>query len=148
MSEHKAVIRWKKTSEDFGYETYNREHEWAFENGQTLKASAAPEFKGSPDCVDPEEAFTASVASCHMLTFLALASKRRLVVEEYTDNAAGFLEKNAEGKMAITRIELRPKITFAAGTEVSAEKLAQLHEQAHQYCFVANSIKADVRVAA
>ncbi|MEQ1395265.1 OsmC family protein, partial [Salmonella enterica] len=81
MAEHKASIRWKKTTPGFGYEEYNREHEWSFDAGIKVRASAAPDFRGKPDCVDPEEALVAALSGCHMLTFLAIASKKRLVVE-------------------------------------------------------------------
>ncbi len=146
MSEHKARITWKKTTESFGYEEFNREHDWQFENGQSLKASAAPKFLGSPDCVDPEEAFVASVASCHMLTFLALCAKKRILVESYEDAAVGFLEKNADGKLSMTRVLLRPRIRFGDGQEPEADKLAGLHDRAHANCFIAQSVNTDVTV--
>ena len=146
MSEHKAKIEWKRTSPDFDYETYNRDHSWSFDGGIKVRAAAAPEFKGPQDCVDPEEALVAATAGCHMLTFLAIASKKKLTVEKYEDNAVGFLEKNEEGKLAVTRITLSPKVTFASGVSVDKGKLEALHASAHEHCFIANSIKASVKV--
>lgn len=146
MSTHTATITWTRRGSGFDYETYNREHEWSFENGQRLNASAAPQYKGSEDCVDPEEAFAASVASCHMLTFLAIASKKRLVVESYTDRAVAHLDKNEEGALAVTRVELHPKISFGGDKTPTAEEIERMHESAHRNCFIANSIKSVVEV--
>ena len=144
MSDFRATIRWQRTSEDFSSETYNRDHEWDFGHGLTLPASAAPDYQGAEDRVDPEQGFVASVSSCHMLTFLALASKRRFVVESYEDEAVGELGKNADGRMAMTRVELHPVVRFADGAAPDAETLAQLHEKAHKYCFISNSVKAEI----
>lgn len=146
MSTHTATITWTRRGSGFDYETYNREHEWSFENGQRLNASAAPQYKGSEDCVDPEEAFAASVASCHMLTFLAIASKKRLVVESYTDRAVAHLDKNEEGALAVTRVELHPKISFGGDKTPTADEIERMHESAHRNCFIANSIKSVVEV--
>src|SRR5438067_4404070 len=112
MSEHKITLAWQRQSADFTYTSYNRDHAWSFDGGATVAASAAPAYQGNPTLVDPEEAFVASLASCHMLTFLAIACKKRFVVDSYRDEAVGFMEKNAEGKMAITRVVLRPRIEF------------------------------------
>jgi organic hydroperoxide reductase OsmC/OhrA len=146
MSTHTARISWSRRGTGFDYETYNREHEWSFESGQRLNASSAPEYKGSEDCVDPEEALAASIASCHMLTFLAIASKKRLVVESYTDRAVAHLEKNEEGAFAVTRVELHPKISFGGDKIPTAEEIARMHESAHRNCFIANSVKSEIVV--
>lgn len=146
MSTHTATITWTRRGTGFDYETYNREHEWSFDSGQRLNASAAPAYKGSEDCVDPEEAFAASVASCHMLTFLAIASKKRFVVESYADSAVAHLEKNAEGALAVTRVELHPKINFGGDKVPTAEEIERMHESAHRNCFIANSVKSEVVV--
>jgi organic hydroperoxide reductase OsmC/OhrA len=146
MSEHHVTVSWKRASADFKYEEYNREHAWSFDAGIQVKASAAPDFRGKPDCVDPEEALVAALSSCHMLTFLAIASRKRLVVDSYEDAAVGFLEKNAAGKLAVTRAILRPKIRFSGSQSPSAEELSKLHEQAHQQCFIANSVLTVVTV--
>ncbi len=146
MSTHTATITWTRRGADFDYDTYNREHEWEFDCGQRVNASAAPEFKGREDNVDPEEAFAASIASCHMLTFLAIASKKRFVVDSYSDSAVAHLEKNAEGALAITRVELRPKISFSGDRAPSDEEIGRMHESAHRNCFIANSVKAEIVV--
>ncbi|HVE12357.1 MAG TPA: OsmC family protein [Elusimicrobiota bacterium] len=145
MSEHKASIRWRRETPGFGYEEYNREHSWSFDAGIQVGASAAPAYKGKPDRVDPEEAFVAAMSSCHMLTFLAIASRKRLVVESYEDDAVGQLEKNEAGKLAVTRCVLRPRVAFS-GTQPSKEELAKLHEQAHQNCFIASSVRTAIAI--
>jgi organic hydroperoxide reductase OsmC/OhrA len=146
MSEHRTTVRWKRTSEDFHHERFNRDHEWDFGAGLTLPASSAPDYLGTADRVDPEQAFVAAVSSCHMLTFLALASKRRFIVDSYEVEAVGTLGKTADGRMAMTRVELRPRVQFADGAEPDEATLAQLHEKAHKYCFIANSVITDVTV--
>jgi organic hydroperoxide reductase OsmC/OhrA len=146
MSEHRATISWNRNSGDFSYETYSRDHSWVFENGIEIAASGAPEFLGNPENVDPEEAFVAALSSCHMLTFLAIAARKRLVVDSYVDSAVGHLEKNADGKLAIARVALRPRIAFADGTQPSAEKLEKLHHIAHEHCFIANSVLTAISI--
>lgn len=145
MSEHTATIRWQNDSAGMDYERYSRDHTWVVAGNQ-IPASAAPEFKGGAGRVDPEAALVAALASCHMLTFLAIAARKRLVVAGYTDSAVGWLEKNAAGQLAMTRVELRPEVQFAPGTSISAEELARLHESAHRNCFIANSVKTEVTV--
>ncbi len=147
MSEHRSRIEWQRGDAVFEYETYSRNHTWHFENGLRVEASAAPDFLGDAARVDPEQALVASISSCHMLTFLALAAKRRLLVDRYTDEAVGFMEKNDAGRMAVTRVVLRPRIDFS-GDPPSGEQLARLHELAHEQCFIANSVHSEVRVEA
>ncbi|GMW08155.1 MAG: OsmC family protein [Gammaproteobacteria bacterium] len=147
MSEHKATVHWQNPDGGMDHDRYPRDHRWEFEGGPAVEASAAPEYRGGPGRVDPEEAFVAAVAACHMLTFLAVASKKKLVVEAYDDEAVGHLEKNAQGAIAITRVELRPRVRFAAGVTVGAEQLRALHDAAHRNCFIANSVKSVVTVA-
>ena len=146
MSEHRATVSWSLGSAKFTYDSYSRDHDWSFEGGVEVRASAAPDFLGNPDRVDPEEAFVASVASCHMLTFLAIAAHQRLPVTRYEDSAVGSMEKNREGKLAITRVVLRPRITFAGPDEPSAAQLVQLHERAHADCFIANSVRTEISI--
>ncbi len=102
MSEHKASVKWARNGADFGYKNYSRDHVWRFDNGVEVPSSASPSYLGNPQRVDPEAAFVAALSSCHMLTFLTLASNRGFVVDTYEDNAVGQLEKNANGKLAIT----------------------------------------------
>ncbi len=134
MSEHKATTHWTRDGKDFGYKTYNRDHVWRFDNGVEVPASATPAYLGNPERVDPEGALVAALSSCHMLTFLALASNK------------GFVEKNAQGKLAVTRVELRPKIVFSGPKTPTAADMEWLHDKAHKECFIANSVTTEVRV--
>ena len=142
MSEHHAKIYWERKSPDFVYETYDRSHKVTFGGGLSLLASAAPDFKGRPDQVNPEEMLAASAASCHMLTFLAVAAKSRLVVNSYEDQATAILEQK-EGLWVVTKIILKPKVVFENPTP-SVEKLESLHQKAHKNCIIANSIQSQI----
>ena len=146
MSEHTATITWRRETPDFAYETYNRDHDWSFDAGITVRASAAPAYKGGESCVDPEEAFVASLSSCHMLTFLALAARKQYVVDRYRDEAVGILGKDAAGSLAMTKVTLRPHVVFGGEKTPSPEELRQLHDRAHHACFIANSVKTEVVV--
>jgi organic hydroperoxide reductase OsmC/OhrA len=148
MSEHHATIDWQRGGREFTYEGYSRDHTWTFQGGTQVTASAAPAYKGTPELVDPEEAFVASLSACHMLTFLALCTKKRFVVERYTDEAVGHLEKNAEGRLAITRVVLRPRIEFAGENRPSPADLDAMHHKAHELCFIANSVTTEITVEA
>jgi len=143
MSLHKCKISWKRETRDFGYESYNRSHDWHFENGLKVEASSAPAFFGTADRVDPEEAFVASLSSCHMLTFLAICARKRLTVDSYIDKATGYLAKNEAGKLAMTKVVLSPKIIFS-GDPPSEETLEKIHERSHHECFIANSVKTEI----
>ena len=145
MSEHKANVVWNRNGHEFTYQKYSRDHEWRFDGGEVVRGSASPAYLGNETCVDPEEAFIASLSSCHMLTFLALATKENLVVESYDDNAVGYLEKNSDGKMAVTRVVLRPKIIFSGG-DPSQATLDKMHHQSHEMCFIASSVKTEITV--
>jgi organic hydroperoxide reductase OsmC/OhrA len=146
MSKHRATIIWNRGSADFSYETYSRDHTWEFENGIKIEASAAPGFRGTPENVDPEEAYVAALSSCHMLTFLAIAVRRRLVIDSYTDSAIGYLEKNDLGKLSVTRVTLRPKVSFENTDRPPAEELEKLHHLAHKECFIANSVQTEISI--
>jgi organic hydroperoxide reductase OsmC/OhrA len=148
MSEHKVTLEWKRETDSFSYETYNRDHVWVFEGGIRIPASAAPAYRGNPAHVNPEDALVAALSSCHMLTFLAVAAKKQLVVDRYSDHAVGVLEKNQKGKLAITRVILRPRIVFGGSISPTHEQLTALHERAHSDCFIANSVTTDVTVEA
>lgn len=143
--EHHAAIAWKRTSADYTYDSYNRAHDWRFE-AVTVPASSAPAFKGTPERVNPEEAYVASLSSCHMLTFLALAAKKRWSLDSYDDAAVGYLEKNEAGKLWMARVILRPKVVWSRGVAVSQDELEALHHIAHEGCFIASSVKTDVTV--
>ena len=149
MSEHKATIEWRRQSADFDHKTYNRTHTLAFEGGIRVPATAAlanipPTAAGAPG-VDPEQAFVASLSSCHMLWFLHLASRAKFVVDRYVDQASGVLEKDAADRMAMTRVTLRPVVTYA-GRAPGTQEHAQLHAGAHDKCFIANSVKTEVLI--
>src|SRR5438067_1787003 len=107
MSEHQATVEWKRQTPDFAYQSYSRDHDWIFDAGFTVRASANPAYLGSESCVDPEEAFVVSLSSCHMLTFLAIASRTGFVVDGYRDRAVGILDKDSSGRLAIVRATLR-----------------------------------------
>lgn len=145
MSEHRIDIEWSLGSAEFTYDTYPRDHLWTFDGGIEVPATAAPDFKGTEGLVDPEEAFVASIAACHMLTFLAVAARKRFVVESYKDAAVGYLEKNDDGKQAMTRVELKPEIAFGTSAP-DDEQLAKLHESAHRNCFIANSVTTKIDI--
>ncbi len=148
MSEHKANVIWARNGADFGYKTYPRDHVWRFPNGVEVPGSAAPAYLGNPQRVDPEAAFVAALSSCHMLTFLALASNKGFIVDSYEDAAVGHLEKNANGKLAITRVELHPAIVYSGAKQPAAADLEWLHDKAHKECFIANSVTTEVKVVA
>ncbi len=153
MSEYYANIAWKRgDSESFIDNQYSRGHEWQFDGGVTVPASASPHIVPLPFSVeanvDPEEAFVASLSSCHMLFFLSLAAKKRFLVDAYIDKAIGILDTDAEGKQAMTRVTLRPEVKFSGEKIPTAEQINKLHHQAHELCFIANSVKTEVLVEA
>lgn len=146
MSEHKIRVTWNRTSDDFAYESYDRRHVIRFDGGQTLENSAAPDYLGEAQHANPEELLAASLSSCHMLTFLAVAAKSKIKVKHYEDEATAVLEKNADGKIAVTRVYLRPKIQFDGENQPTPEKIRDLHDKAHKNCMIANSVKCEVIV--
>src|SRR5437870_10702700 len=150
MSEHKASISWKRTSPDFLKGKYSREHTWKFDGGMTVAASPSPSVVpvpySNPAHVDPEEAFVAAVSSCHMLTFLYLASRQGFQVDSYSDEAVGHMNKNEQGIPWISSITLHPKIVYSGQKQPSPQEQEKLHHAAHEQCFIANSIKTEVRV--
>ena len=143
MAEHKIRLDWKKTAAPFTYDAYTRNHEITFKNGETMTFSAASVFKGDPSKGDPEDMLVAALSSCHMLSFLAIAAKKKFVMTSYEDDAVGYLE-NSGGKLWMTRVILRPKIVFENAPD--ATTLEQMHHMAHEQCFIANSVKTDVTV--
>src|ERR1700754_118374 len=139
MSEHRVTLNWTAGDKPFTYETYPREHTVAYKNGQQVIAtSAAPDFRGNGIHADPEDLLVAALSSCHMLSFLAIAAKKKLTVNSYQDDDVGFLE-NDGGKLWMTHVILRPAVTFE--TAPDAETLAHIHHLAHEACFIANSVK-------
>jgi organic hydroperoxide reductase OsmC/OhrA len=146
MSEHKITLTWKRGDTPFEYQKYSRDHTWKFDGGHEMQASAAPAYLGNPKFVDPEEAFVASLSSCQMLTFLAVACKKKFVLDEYVDEAVGHMEKNAEGKLAITRVTLRPQLKFSGDKQPAAEEIEEMNHMAHEQCFIANSVKTEITI--
>jgi organic hydroperoxide reductase OsmC/OhrA len=145
MSKHVVDVSWSRGEHEFKYQSYSRDHTWSFDGGDTVTASANPAYLGSEAAVDPEEAFVAALSSCHMLTFLAVAAKKRFVVDAYDDHAVGVIAKNEAGRLAITEVTLSPRIVFA-GAEPDPETLDQMHHTAHEQCFIANSVTTHVTV--
>ena len=149
MSTYTAVISWKRGDQTFIDNRYSRAHVWRFDGGIEVVASSSPRVVPLPFsnavAVDPEEAFIASLSSCHMLWFLSIAAKRKFRVDSYTDNAEGIIEKNEAGKLAMTRVMLRPDVSFSGEKIPSRAELDQMHHEAHEECFIANSVKTEVR---
>ncbi|SHF97999.1 Organic hydroperoxide reductase OsmC/OhrA [Microbulbifer donghaiensis] len=148
MSEYFSTVLWRREDATFTDNQYSRGHTWQFDGGLEVPASSSPHIVPLPysvaENVDPEEAFVASLSSCHMLFFLAIAAKRGFVVDEYRDEALGVMEKSDGGKMAMTRVTLRPRITFSGEKQPSREQLETMHHQSHEQCFIANSVKTEV----
>ena len=148
MSEYVATIRWRRGDQNFTDNRYSRGHEWVFDGGMTVAASASPDIVPLPmsvaENIDPEEAFVASLSSCHMLFFLDIAAKSGYVVDEYTDAAIGCMKKNTEGKTAITKVVLRPNAIFSGERIPDPGKVERMHHRAHEFCFIANSVKTEV----
>ena len=148
MGEYTATISWQRQGAVFTDQKYSRAHQWRFDGGLTVPGSSSPHVVrlpfSDPAAVDPEEAFVASLSSCHMLFFLSLAAKQGFVIDSYEDGAVGVMAKNEAGKMAMTVVSLRPKAIFA-GRQPTPQELSDLHHRSHEECFIASSVKTDVR---
>jgi organic hydroperoxide reductase OsmC/OhrA len=149
MSEYNVVVDWKRDGAVFSDNRYSRGHRWLFDGGVEVPASSSPHVVPLPmsvaAAVDPEEAFVASLSSCHMLSFLYVAFKHKFVVDSYRDEAVGVLSKDAAGKLAMTRVTLRPDVKFAGDKRPTADEITAMHHEAHEQCFIASSVKTDVR---
>ena len=149
MSEHVATVEWRRDGQAFTDNRYARAHDWRFDGGAVVRGSSAPSSvpvpMSDPAAVDPEEALVAAVSSCHMLFFLGYAAKAGVVVDRYRDDAVGVLGRDERGRMSITAVTLRPDVTFTGETPDPAA-LADLHHRAHEACYIANSIRAEVTV--
>lgn len=150
MSEYFATVEWHRNGEVFTDRKYSRGHQWSFDGGISVPASSSPHAVRFPysveRAVDPEEALVAALSSCHMLTFLYLAARKNFLVDSYRDEAIGYMEKNSEGRLAITRVTLRPAIEFGGDALPTAEDVKALHHAAHEECYIANSVKSEVHV--
>lgn len=149
MAHYTAEIVWERGDQDFLANTYSRRHLLRFDGGTQVPGSSSPHVVPLPmsdaSAVDPEEMFVASLSNCHMLWFLTMAVKRRFVVDRYVDAAVGVMEKNAEGRMAMTVVTLRPEVSFSGTNLPTREQVVQMHHRAHDECFIANSVKTEVR---
>ena len=148
MGHHTATVAWERASGDpFTGNRFSRGHRWSFDGGLTVPASSSPSVVprfSDPGGIDPEEAFVASLSSCHMMTFLYLAAKRGLVVNRYEDTAEGELSRNESGRFWMSRVTLRPRIDWD-GDAPDAATSEELHHQAHEECFIANSVRTEIR---
>lgn len=151
MASHVVVARWQlREGDDFGAGKYSRRHVWEFDSGQVVDASPSPSVVpvpySDPSCIDPEEAYVAAISSCHLLTFLYVAHRRGLIVQSYEDRAVGILEKNERRVPWVSRVTLHPQIRFRDASP-DAATVEQLHHEAHEQCFIANSVKTEISVA-
>jgi organic hydroperoxide reductase OsmC/OhrA len=153
MSEHRATIEWTGSASptDFVKGRYSREHRWTFDGGIVVDGSSSPSVVpapwSNPHHVDPEEAYVASISSCHMLTFLFVAAKAGFAVAHYRDEAVGVMTRTAQGVAWISRVTLSPRITYAGDKQPTPDELARLHHAAHDGCFIASSVKTEIVVA-
>ncbi len=145
-----ATIHWTSRDDAFASNRYSRAHTWHFDGGVNVPASSSPDIVPVPmsdeSAVDPEEAFVASISSCHMLWFLSIAAKAGFVVADYRDEATGQMQKNERGRLFIANVTLRPKIRWSSEPEPTSVQIAQMHYQAHEECFIANSVITDIRI--
>jgi organic hydroperoxide reductase OsmC/OhrA len=148
MSTHTVAVSWQRGSQPFTDNKYSRRHSWRFDGGVEVPGSSSPHAVPLPysdaNAVDPEEAFVASLSSCHMLWFLSIAAKRRFCVDSYVDEAVGTMAKNASGKVAMTRVTLRPKAAFSGDRLPDRAEIDAIHHEAHSECFIANSVLTEV----
>ena len=148
MSKYVATVSWERGQQSFTDNTYSRGHTWTFDGGLSVPASSSPDIVPLPFSVaanvDPEEAFVASISSCHMLFFLSLAAARNITVDDYTDHATGLMERRPDGKTAMTKIILRPHARYSGDEVPDGEQIERLHHRAHEMCFIANSVRAEI----
>ncbi|MDH1102377.1 OsmC family protein [Pseudomonas mosselii] len=149
MAQYTAQVTWTRDGQDFLGNRYSRRHVWRFDGGVEVPGSSSPHVVPLPmsdaSAVDPEEAFVAALSSCHMLWFLSLAAKQRFCVERYVDDALGVMGIDGAGRMAMTVVTLRPVVEFSGERRPGGEELERLHHMAHEACFIANSVKTEVR---
>ncbi|QKE63297.1 OsmC family protein [Aquipseudomonas campi] len=149
MAEYVAEVIWTRNGQDFLSNRYSRKHILRFDGGIEIPGSSSPHVVPIPmsdaAAIDPEEAFVSSLSSCHMLWFLSIAAKRKFCVDRYADKAIGVMEKNSEGKLAMTLVTLKPEVIFSGEVTPSREQIEKMHHDAHQECFIANSVKTELR---
>ena len=148
MAEYFASVSWQRGDQVFTDNKYSRGHIWSFDGGQSVAASSSPHVVPLPYSVefnvDPEEAFVASLSSCHMLFFLSIAAKQGFTVDRYVDRAVGLMEKNEQGLLAMTRVTLAPEVAFSGSKLPTVEQITEMHHQSHEQCYIANSVKTEV----
>lgn len=151
MSSHVAIIEWQRADAVFVDNRYSRAHQWQFDGGAVVPASSSPQVVrvplSNPANVDPEEAFVAALSSCHMLWFLDIARSAGYVVDRYVDHATGHMQRGADGKNWIALVELMPAVVFSGANVPDDAALNQLHHKAHEECFLARSVKSEIRIA-
>lgn len=152
MHTYEATVSWNREGQKFTDNRYSRSHAWRFDGGAQVPASSSPYVVPEPMSVaanvDPEEALVAATSSCHMLFFLSIAAKHGFVIDSYLDRAFGVMGKNSDGKVAMTRITLRPHVAFSGERMPTRQELDAIHHESHEQCYIANSIKAEVVVEA
>lgn len=146
MSELSIELQWQRAEPELQPGKYSNAHTVQYNDSHSVKADAAPDWGGDPGNTNPEQAFAASLSSCHMMTFLALAAKAKWPVADYQDHATAHLGKNAKGRMSVTRVDLHPVVRFDEGFTVDAQDLEQMQHRAHRYCFVANALADSVEI--
>lgn len=148
MADHTATVEWARGDARFVDNRYSRAHTWSFDGGARIPGSSSPHVVrpplSDPAAVDPEEAFVASLSSCHMLWFLSIAAERGYCVDRYVDAAVGTMARNAAGKLAMTRVVLRPRIEFCGDVRPGPGEIAAMHHEAHEACFIASSVNTEV----
>jgi organic hydroperoxide reductase OsmC/OhrA len=149
MSTYTATILWTRAGAKFTDNRYSRAHRWQFDGGVDVPASSSPHVVrvplSDPAAVDPEEAFVASLASCHMLFFLSFAAREGFCVDAYTDEAIGTLAPDANGRVSMTEVTLRPLVNFSGEPQPDPAQLERLHHEAHEACYIASSVRTLVR---
>lgn len=150
MSNYNACVHWQRNKDMFPSNAYSRSHKWIFDGGTEVLASASPHIVPAPwsdsNYVDPEQALVASLASCHMLFFLSIASERSFQIDSYTDEAVGTLARDSEGKISMTEVTLRPKVKFSGENLPDKDDIDAIHHSAHEQCFIANSVKSTIKI--
>ncbi|MGA9334564.1 MAG: OsmC family protein [Rudaea sp.] len=146
MAEHRITLEWSRNGGPFERGNYSPDHLIRYEGGQTLHGSPSSEYGGNDAHADPEQLLVSALSACHMLTFLAVAANRGYVIDTYTDSAQAILGKNVDGKIAVVKAVLAPKVAFSGDKSPNADEYAQLHQRAHSACFIANSVKTEVEL--
>ena len=146
MGQHKTSIHWERDTEHFNIKSFNHDHVIRFENGVVIHATSAPEYTGNPDLISPEDLFVATISSCHMMTFLAVASLNKWQVQTYRDHAQGFLEENPAGRIMMNRVILQPQVVFSGSNHPSRKAQEDMHLKARRSGFIANSVRTSISI--